>query len=355
MKRTIIPVSMVFLTLFFQFLSCPAQAACTWNVNFPKGVEATSLVNPFTVREYVPANSFVTLLATNGGNVIVDDTGPLGVATCDNLTGDAGFTSDLELSFLGLGFLLGGMPITDVQQQTRYGPQDPIGTLQAAAFNPDGSMPPLGNWLGGAGFTQGSQLGVPDFSSGSLENLFFGVALERWADQGFLMTTDSLGSVYQIVNGRATLRLRGNGPTAEQLNSFFFGTSELRPGGSWTGPGYSGTADLFGWHEFSSPIPESSTFLLLSGGLFVLCIYRWRTWQVTRHPSPASRAISRRSLRCSRLMKSTRGGLQSTPIKGGPSPTPQYKSNKACDSADLPPKVGVRGGLVAARPRAAAS
>lgn len=225
-----------------------------------------------TIREYVPAKSVVTLFPTSNGEIIKNANGSSPFWKCDNSMGGRGFTDTFDT--LAHVTQINNKNLTDIRQRTKY---NPAGTLQAAAFDVDGSMLQLGPWLYDSGFVD-RPLGIPDFSSPTEPELFFGVSLEDWALEGFVMSEGSLGSIYQVADGVATSRISGGGPTASQLSSFFLSAAELTPaaGGGWMGVGYTGTTELFGWHELRgvAPVPEPGAVILVLTGLATIGLGR---------------------------------------------------------------------------------
>jgi hypothetical protein len=125
----------------------------------------------------------------------------------------------------------------------------------------------LGPWLYDAGYIS-NPLYIPDFSSTTISELYFGVQMEELAQANFVMNTDSLGSQYEVVNGIINSKLSGNGPSVSELQAFRFSSDVLmpNPAGGWIGDGHTGVIELFGWHELQT-VPEPAALTLTAIGL----------------------------------------------------------------------------------------
>lgn len=208
----------------------------------------------FRVSEYVPANSTVKLFATNNGNRIHNADGSVPYYEYTNTSND-GFTDE----FTFIAHKINGKTVTDIDQETKW---NPVGELQAAAFN-ENIMLPFAEWLNSAGFS-GTKLRVPDFNK-ETDTLFFGVPLNAWAEKEVSLSTTDVGSMYSVFNGTINERISGTGPSASQLVDFYISNTRCTPDGfgGWTSQSpYSGEMTLFGFHEFD--VVDRTAFLYLS-------------------------------------------------------------------------------------------
>ena len=148
--------------------------------------------------------------------------------------------------------------------------RNPTGTLQAAAFDSGGVMFVLGDWLHSEGYV-GTTLDIPDFWCDDETPIYFGVGLQDLAPEGLVMSLHDLDGTYAVVSGVIMSRLSGTGPLPSQLASYFMSTSRLSPDGlgGWTGPGFTGTAELIGWHAIEAGVLEASVPSGSGAGLVV--------------------------------------------------------------------------------------
>ena len=205
----------------------------------------------------LPAQTFTTNSYTLNPNTGIADGSPVGVMEQFNVSGVSGNITNVQVQLDITGGFNGDLYAYLV------GPQGQLAVL----VNRPGitGSNPFGYGNGGFNITlDSSSANIHGYGSGYTTN-GLGQVTGVWGSDGRNIDPQSLGSVFSGASTSANLGLFQDG-NANGVWTFFI--ADLSPGG--------GTANLNSVILTIMTVPEPQTWVMLGGGLAVLCLFRNR-------------------------------------------------------------------------------